>query len=91
VNNNNKQKWEKERRRERGNLLRCGSSNIATTIATAALLPPWRSHRLKRKADNSGWIRLNLDNTTEHQCIKKKKQQPPVITGSASTAAPHYQ
>jgi hypothetical protein len=39
--------------------------------------------RLKRKADNSGWIRLNLDNTTEHQCIKKKKQQPQVITGSA--------
>jgi hypothetical protein len=43
---------------------------------------------LKRKADNSGWIRLNFDNMTEHQSIKKKKQQPPVITGSASTAAP---
>jgi hypothetical protein len=33
--------------------------------------------RLK-KADNSGWIRLNLDNTIEHQCIKKKKKQQPL-------------
>lgn len=45
--------------------------------------------KLKRKADNSGWIRLNLDNKTEHQCVKKNKpqQQAPLITASASTAS----
>jgi hypothetical protein len=54
--------------------------------------------KLKRKADNSGWIRLNLDNATEHRCppptattAKKQQQgqqqQQPTITSSSSTAA----
>jgi hypothetical protein len=46
--------------------------------------------RLKRKPDNNGWLRFNLDGTTEHQCAKKnnnKHQQQPTITSSASTGA----
>jgi hypothetical protein len=36
--------------------------------------------KLKRKPDNTGWIRLNLDNVTAHQCdssFNKKEQQQP--------------
>ncbi len=33
-----------------------------------------KSIKLRRKADNSGWIRFDLDGATTHECEKKKKQ-----------------
>jgi hypothetical protein len=31
--------------------------------------------KLKRKPDNSGWFRFNLDGATEHNCRTKNQQQ----------------
>jgi hypothetical protein len=45
--------------------------------------------KLRRKADNSGWIRFDLDGATTHECEKKKKQpeqSPPQTPPSAAAA-----
>lgn len=50
--------------------------------------------KLKRKPDNSGWIRLDLNGTTEHNCKKQQQtkeqdkqqqQQPPTTSGNNNT------